>query len=994
MLLSSELSFRAILQMHLLLALLAGSIQVATVAAYILPESHEVKEARPQLMQDAGELVDPNDGSALLLGRDMAAPQPMPSPPLQPAPANSSTRDVWIDVLIDYLNNEALHVESKTKCLFPQKPAIVFGPFEGDTSINAADALREHNVNDVADEGEFRVELVHGPDDSGTLNAIVRGTAFSPEEQFFPPNNTVSWQVDDVTVPNYQEAATRLGQTNLRAVDLMDLAIETFNRSGGVYSSHTNNEHHFARNFIHALNLTSAVVARDVASYDPEGLVNAAKDGIVQYGNIPMSWDGLLEKGTEFTKQYAIQEGKVVLAQLQEFAFGADVPLLFELGEFPFTDFDDDDVVPTIDKIFHYVPVVYKKVSVHSRFLTNVNAKVKTFSTKVYTEARWNGRGQASYARFSNRAVPKGVTIQINAYTAGAMAKKVAQSVDLREISRSKSVAGKAKWFEKWPAKVMEKISKGLKGDPIGWIFNVVTIAIDFKKGKKKQAWTCLGGGIAATAAAAIGGPPGWIAAGIIAIATMLAVLFMDVSPLGHTNDQLSVIQYMLTGDKDKSGAEDCNKLKRENGEEENCEVRMGPGYLALFFRWEFFDAVVFLLAANEGHSMSTAEIAEEVYIIDKTIENDGDDQLLTLTCDTDTTNCGRKDCPISILPPEDCENPVMRLNRENARLPILEQSAAEIYPKVVDGSCKMIQDPVDGVRMPAMGVNYTGRPAMVACDLPETGFHDVENGIPPAYIRGNEQYSLATGDAMEEGDDTDSQAPGSANPVEGGTLYSYTSPEGTTTDGSTDRAFEPVPYAKEFERLNPSNSVCISGDGGGACFPSGRFQVHQGDMGFNQALANKLEMPLGASLTIESRKIIIIGNKTPENKDFALAMAALAKEREDNKDKGFFMVDIPASINPPNVAFCLETEGLGDCFILGVGADWFTAAGQNRVKSFVSGGGARGWVYADYLGSKLGMEIPSGEGVGGRVDDLTHEGFKGGSWSENIKAAYIQAAD
>ncbi|KAI9796019.1 MAG: hypothetical protein M1825_000880 [Sarcosagium campestre] len=923
-----------------------------------------------------------------------------------PDPALSRT--VYNRFVLDYLNPRAINIDTDEP-LVPIRPMTVIGP---STKEGAAVVEMVFAPPDPED-GKTASDTSDSIDPATYLIPIVRTTVWDLKEPFEAPTNQIIFSKDG-TGPTVQEAGAAIGETTLTNEDIMNLAVETFNQNP-VFDSWTNNQFNFTANMAAAMKL-SPVSSNSSKSKRDLNIPTAELLKPFQFGNIPMSQAEILDKGKQMAINYARQTAKNAAAQFMTFAFGDTIPKLLDFGMFPFAKFKKEDVVPTIEKVTHLFHTIHKEWNGGFKTWRTNAKKVLTFGSTVYDMSRTSMMKQAGYARFESAASfssvckrddmfsslekrftcvpPGGVTSKILSDLAFSKDPKDAGS--LRQIQQRKSVGAPINRIEKVSSTNLKTIiSKlGIRVDPISWIIAPVFIALDFAKGHYGAAIVSMVGFAISTAVAYIGGPIGWIAAIITTIITAIISMLFKEDVRGHTNDPISIIQWTLFGDKKINGAESCNSERKKHKEPENCEVSLGPGYLAQFFQMELFDAVALLLVMNDGQMVTTTELAKELHILDKTVPGDGADKMFTVYCQHNNKcpppgekrqrlgsprgGMGNKKYDSECSPSKQnnvaCDEPIYSFNRSAAQIPVLGQPASQVYDRVKDGDCKILIDPPEGIIMPTFNMNYTGRPAAFVCGLPDTYRNYVTNQIPPKWVSGQQVY----------GDTPD--------------FSSYKTPANQSTDGSVDRGFDAPPNGTiPLKLLSSENAACLSGGTGMQCFPKGTYQAQDGTFGFYQKGANTLSMPLGSAMNIlppasqpdsSFGTSSFIQNMTANN-NFADMNTFIDTLRNNNADKdGFFEIDVPDPITVPNACFFTRKEFKGDVFCFGPGSATLPSGFQNRALSVVPGGGAKVWIYADYLGSKEGVSLQTS------YDDLNMVPFgNGGNFAQNIKAVWIAAS-
>jgi hypothetical protein len=220
-------------------------------------------------------------------------------------------------------------------------------------------------------------------------------------------------------------------------------------------------------------------------------------------------------------------------------------------------------------------------------------------------------------------------------------------------------------------------------------------------------------------------GPIGFIVGAVVALLfNLLPGLFKkDVRP--SSSNMTQIIQYAFYHDKDHTGNENCNANRTAAGLPDNCITLYGPGVLSTIFKWETFDAVAFLIQFNDGHPMTIPDIVNSFYNINWAKKGDGAGQVATVNCFPGGITpkqrrepIGRLETPIDT---SECPSPQFSIDRTLINVPVINQTAAQIYPRIISntgGDCKILSDSPNGLNYPGYNLTITGRPVALACNI------------------------------------------------------------------------------------------------------------------------------------------------------------------------------------------------------------------------------------------------------------------------------------
>ena len=205
-------------------------------------------------------------------------------------------------------------------------------------------------------------------------------------------------------------------------------------------------------------------------------------------------------------------------------------------------------------------------------------------------------------------------------------------------------------------------------------------------------------------------------------------------------NNNTQIIQYTFFGDKGHTGNEKCAK------QHPGCVASYGPGILALSFKWEWFDAIVFLIWANQGFPMTIPDMAKA---FNNALSSDQDvsknqSAVAQISCGghsgTHLVPSREGTMQWSAGSPNICNKPQFHLNRTNIMLPRINRTAADVYNDIIDadgGSCKLINNADNPITVPNYGIQIQGLPVAIACGINATipGINYVSGGQAAANV-------------------------------------------------------------------------------------------------------------------------------------------------------------------------------------------------------------------------------------------------------------------
>ena len=549
-----------------------------------------------------------------------------------------------------------------------------------------------------------------------------------------------------------------------------------------------------------------------------------------------------------------------------------------------------------------------------------------------------------------------------------------------------------------------------------------------------------LGGALGAIGVAAaslipliMGGPLG------ILFGTGLAFLFFilpgvfEMAPIPPSiANNTEIIQFAFFGDKDHTGNEKCAQ------EHPGCIASYGPGILALTFKWEFFDAVAFLIWANRGFPITIPDLAQA---FDKAISLDKDQNMTAVAGITCGNYIGSHivhnrwgTTSWSGTNPNQCTSAKFHFNRTLVTLPNINRTAAEVYDEIIGapqdgGSCKIINNADNMVTIPNYGIRLKGLPVAIACGINGTVPGDNINGTVLANIGGNgiapgpnavkapsiSSNQTASGTLSGESLATSIQPASTTNPNQS-EITSITSsvaaassnspgfltlnaptgvptgsnPGSLSTDGRTGEGYIPPPPPAPFQpSLTPENSACFTSSNlpNYFCLPNGTYTSQTGTFNFYHSKVTGAYFPPGSSLIIHSQfPSLFYPTKSTQT---------YTSNVTSKNNNGFhrnmeyvlsFDVIILAPAPPPVACLFTLVKYAGDVTCVGVGGGNMTA-GAGKVSSVAIYGDATVTLYPNAYGD------PGSQTFTVSVEDLatvpygTNNNMKG-----NVSAVLVQA--
>lgn len=463
-------------------------------------------------------------------------------------------------------------------------------------------------------------------------------------------------------------------------------------------------------------------------------------------------------------------------------------------------------------------------------------------------------------------------------------------------------------------------------------------------------------------------GPVGWIVGGIVAALFAILPGAWQKKHIAAIGDKVGILQYAFFGDSTHTGNEQCAKQGNAN-----CTAVFGPGVLSLIFGWNNFDSIAFLIQFNQGYAMTLPEIANSFYNIDEPSNkggSGGSDQVATIKCNNKkgTANAfgGWAGDDAS-----ECNHPTFQLNRPMIRLPNIDETADQIYNRIIPnlgGDCKLVNDAANALTIPEYNMTITGQPVAIACNV--TAAEDIDGTVIPLTPVSNNQ----TTPAVSSGN--------------------------TSTDGQNGHQIAVPPPTPFQPLLNSTNAICLGGpDGETLCVPSGQYDIQRGTLGFDSSKANTLTMPAGASISwsavvaeamphgvgTATSVVSFRTNETAADTTFAKAMAA-APKAGPNQSGAIWNASLPINVPAaPVVCLFTETDRNGDAVCFGPGGGNVTGGIAGRASSIAVHGGATAVVYAQFYGDA------GGAAVTGDILDLSQEVYgTGGDFDQKIVAMWV----
>ncbi|MCJ1486192.1 hypothetical protein MMC06_006368 [Schaereria dolodes] len=494
-----------------------------------------------------------------------------------------------------------------------------------------------------------------------------------------------------------------------------------------------------------------------------------------------------------------------------------------------------------------------------------------------------------------------------------------------------------------------------------------VFIILDFADGNWVGGAIALAGLIVGAAELAFvsAGPVGWLIDGIITtFFALLPKLFEKPKPKPLNYNATQIIQYSMFGDALHTGNEQCQK------QNPSCQAVYGPGVISSVFDWEPFDAVIFMIAFNQGFTMTIPDMGAAFEIATNTSDADPN-AIATIQCN-DPQDANAFIGPHGVgsevqLWGDTCKSASYSINRSLVTLPNLNVTADQIYPRISNGTnggdCAIMSAALTGVNFPDYNYTLLNNPVSIVC-----GIDDAINFGGMAVAVGNFNTSLT--------------------PV-------LISPSNESTDGNAGEHTAADAITPFVPLLNETSSVCFTGNNNlYLCLPNGTYQAQTGKFGFNTNDINAFTVPpAGGSLTIYITEEYYMksGQKhsgrthsntwtasiaTNANKGFDMAMQQLQGEMT----YGQFDVLTPNQPAVPGACLFSDTQYQGDVTCLGPGGGPLPSSLVNATSSMTIFGGATVKIYATAYGDNAGASLSAATPDFGQVllgnNPLSEGGF------------------
>ena len=459
-----------------------------------------------------------------------------------------------------------------------------------------------------------------------------------------------------------------------------------------------------------------------------------------------------------------------------------------------------------------------------------------------------------------------------------------------------------------------------------------------------------------------------------IILGTVLAFLFFILPGVFETppkpapiHNNTQIIQYTFFGDKDHTGNERCQQ------DHPGCVASYGPGILALSLKWEYFDAIVFMIWANQGFPITIPDMGEKLGPAISLDKDRNSSAVAGITCgnyvgayigpDRWGTNTWHG-TPLDL-----CNNPAFYLNRENLILPNLNRTAADVYKDIVGadgkGSCKIIDNADNPITLPDYGIQIRGLPVAIACGINATLSGERTLAATQTASNVSTEYSSSNSSQVQTSPNTTVETysmrqnvtvfhPSEPAPS---ILPIGSSPGSQSTDGRAGEGYIPPPPATPFANsLIPSNSACFTSSNmpNHFCLPNGTYSRQDGTFNFDTTKVTGLALPPGGSVVVRYTGYNgIVGDPTSTKKYTKNQTASKSSEFAQNMNRIFsrtFDVIIPSPLPPPVACMFTETQFAGDVTCVGVGGGNMTE-GAGKVASVGIFGGARVTLYPNRYG-------------------------------------------
>ena len=485
-----------------------------------------------------------------------------------------------------------------------------------------------------------------------------------------------------------------------------------------------------------------------------------------------------------------------------------------------------------------------------------------------------------------------------------------------------------------------------------------------------------LAGGIAAGDAAAVdaglaeavaaSGPIGWVIGGLVELfVSVFAEIGVD-NDLPSSTNATEILRFRWFGNKETTGNEKCRAAADGNrslsttcgGNTQTCQTpsacapRYGPGYIAAKLAWNIFDAIVFLIQYNAGHSMTLVEIAgvfqPSIYNTSKEAAQSGSSQAVYINCQNSPLE-SKPSGTFSGDDPGHCYQAKFVLNRSNFTVPVIDQRADRLFARMNvsnGGDCVPYVDGYgsngQGVDLPNYGLSVKGRPCGFACGV-SAGFN-VSGTVVPL---GVPAFSAAV---LSPGNQSTTQETGR---------------------GHIDPPLNHNGSAPGFTSLDKTTAVCLRANKY-QCMPSGNFSLHNPINDFNFSKLEAIDIPpQGGSLSYELEWLGVGGsggihastsntyrtytfNETTNTTSSSLLSGTIGDLSSPKQGiKPSFTTT--TTKDPPSVCLFEDAHMGAGYMCLGAGGGNLTQFGvQNWAQSLIVRGDATVHVYQQYYGSLL----------------------------------------
>ena len=471
-----------------------------------------------------------------------------------------------------------------------------------------------------------------------------------------------------------------------------------------------------------------------------------------------------------------------------------------------------------------------------------------------------------------------------------------------------------------------------------------------------------------------------------------------EAPPLHNTTE---IIQYTFFGDSTHTGNEKCQQTTP------NCIASYGPGILALTMKWEYFDAVAFLLWANEGFPMTIPDIAVAFGNASSFDKDVSATAVVQITCGNFVnSHLGGQDrsgrVTWSGTDNNLCNTPKFHLNRDLIMLPNINQTAAEIYNQIIGGpggggSCKIIDNADNSVTVPNYGITVQGLPVAIACGINASipgenvvsGSSATSTAIANSTLVASAAASATVGASTSNNDTV--------------ILPAGSSPGSLSTDGRSGEGYIPPPPPAPFANsLNPSNSACFTASNlpNYACLPNGTYDRQAGTFNFYGSKVNGLYMAPGTVLNyqyetrsrnwVNHHGVSISSNQSsPSDPNYNKKNLDSSFAKFATMSSPTFDILVPSNqgiVVPPIACLFTKSHYGGDVTCVGVGGGNMTE-GKDQVASVAIYGGASVTLYPNAYGD------PGGQSFTVSVPDLTSVPYgTNSSLIDNVAAVLVLA--